>query len=109
MKAAPIEVTASVPKGGQLKRGTRLDVKVKIRRSRGFRGPVTLGLPLPPGIGGIKADATTIPASKTDGVLTIAAEESATQGAIADLVVRGTAQFEGKAEVDAPISIKVVP
>jgi hypothetical protein len=109
VKAAPIEVTASVPKGGQLKRGTRLEVKVKVRRSRGFRGPVTLGLPLPPGIGGIKADVTTIAANKTDGVLTIAADRSATQGAIANLVVRGTAQFEGKAEVDTPISIKVVP
>jgi hypothetical protein len=109
VKAAPIEVTASVPKGGQLKRGTRLEVKVKVRRSRGFRGPVTVGLPLPPSAAGIKADVTTIAANKTDGVLTIAAEESATQGAIADLVVRGTAQFEGKAEVDAPISIKVVP
>jgi hypothetical protein len=109
VKAAPIEVTASVPKGGNLKRGTRLDVKVKVRRARGFRGPVTLGLPLPPGVAGIKADATTIPADKTDGVLTIAADKSSTQGAIANLVVRGTAQFEGKAEVDAPISIKVVP
>ena len=79
VKAAPIEVTASVPKGGQLKRGTRLELKVNVRRSRGFRGPVTLGLPLPPGIGGIKADATTIPANKTDGVFIIAADQSATQ------------------------------
>ena len=109
VKAAPIEVTASVPKGGNLKLGTRLDVKVKVRRRRGFRGPVTLGLPLPSGVAGIKADATTIPANKTEGVLTIAADQSATQGAIANLVVRGAAKFEGKAEVDAPISIKVVP
>ncbi|HEV8067957.1 MAG TPA: hypothetical protein VGP76_09475 [Planctomycetaceae bacterium] len=109
VKAAPIEVTASVPKGGQLKRGTRLDVKVKVRRARGFRGPVALGLPLPPGVAGIKADAMTIAADKTDGVLTIAADKSSTQGAIDNLVVRGTAEFEGKAEVDAPISIKVVP
>jgi hypothetical protein len=92
-----------------LKRGSRLDVKVKVRRSRGFRGPVTLGLPLPPGVAGIKADAVTIPAAKTDGVLTIAADKSATQGAIANLVVRGASEFEGHAEVDAPISIKVVP
>jgi hypothetical protein len=109
VKAAPIEVTASVPNGGQLKRGTRRDVKVKVRRSRGFRGPVTLGLPLPPGVAGIKADAMTIPANKTEGVLTIAADKSATQGAIGNLVVRGTAEFDGKAEVDVPISIKVVP
>ena len=51
----------------------------------------------------------TIAADKTDGVLTIAADKSSTQGAIDNLVVRGTAEFEGKAEVDAPISIKVVP
>jgi hypothetical protein len=109
IKNAPIDVSASVPKGGELKRGTRLDVKVKVRRSRGFKGPVTVGLPLPPGVTGLKAEAVSIPAAKSDAVLTIAAERSAAPGAVANLVIRGAADFEGKAEVDAPITLKVVP
>ncbi|HXY32893.1 MAG TPA: hypothetical protein VEI07_01620 [Planctomycetaceae bacterium] len=109
VKTAPIDVSASVPKGGQLKLGSRLDVKVTVRRSRGFRGPVTVMLPIPPGVAGIKAEPVTISAAKSDGLLTIVAEKSATRGAIANLVVRGAAEFEGQAEVDAPISIKVVP
>jgi hypothetical protein len=108
IKNAPIDVSASVPKGGELKRGNRLDVKVKVRRSRGFKGPVTVGLPLPPGLTGIKAEAVLIPAAKSEAVLKIAADKSAAPGAVA-LVVRGAADFEGKAEVDAPITLKVVP
>jgi hypothetical protein len=109
IKNAPIDVSASVPKGGELKRGARLDVKVKVRRSRGFKGPVTVGLPLPPGVAGIKAEAVSIPAAKSEAVLTIAAEKPAVPGAVANLVIRGAADFEGQAEVDAPITLKVVP
>jgi hypothetical protein len=109
IKAAPIDVNASVPKGGQIKRGARLDVKVKIRRARGFKGPVTVGLPLPPGVAGIKAEPVSIPATKSEAVLTIAAEKSAAPGPVANLVVRGAADFEGNAEVDTPISLKIVP
>ncbi len=109
VKAAPIEVSATTPRGGELRRGARLDVKVNVRRARGFKGPVTLTLPLPPGATGIKAEAVTIPAGKTDSVFTIAADKSAPAGPIANLVVRGSAEFDGQAEVDAPISIKVVP
>jgi hypothetical protein len=109
VKSAPFEVSATVPNRGQLKRGEKLDVKVRVRRTREFKEPVTLGLPLPPGVTGINAEAVTIPASKTDGVLSVVADKAATQGAIANLVVRGSADFEGKAEVDVPISIKVIP
>jgi hypothetical protein len=109
VKAAPMDLSATVAKGGQLKRGARLDVKVKVRRSRGFKGPVTLGLPLPPGVAGINADPVTIPAAKTEGVLTVSADKSAPAGAIANLVVRGATEFEGRAEVDAPISLQIVP
>jgi hypothetical protein len=109
VKAAPMDLSATVAKGGELKRGARLEVKVKVRRSRGFKGAVTLGLPLPPGVVGIRADAVTIPVGKTDGVLTVIADKSAPAGAVANLVVRGAAEFEGRAEVDAPISLKIVP
>ncbi len=109
VKAAPFEVSASVAKGGKLKRGEQVDVKVKVRRTCAFKGPVTLGLPLPPGVTGIKADAVTMPADKSEAVLRIVAEKTAKPGAIANLVVRGAAQFEGQAEVDAPITLQVNP
>jgi hypothetical protein len=109
VKTAPLELSASVAKSGQLKRGARLDVKVTVRRAKGFKGPVTLGLPIPPGAAGIKADPVTIPADKADGVLTLVADKSATPGPVGNLVVRGSAEVEGLAEVDAPISVKVVP
>jgi predicted transcriptional regulator len=109
VKAAPFEVSASVAKGGKLKRGEQVDVRVKVRRTRAFKGPVTLGLPLPPGVIGIKAGAVTIPAQKSEAVLRIAAEKTAKPGPVANLVVRGAAQFEGQAEVDAPITLQVNP
>ncbi len=109
VKAAPFDVSASVAKGGKLKRGEQVDVKVKVRRTRTFKGPVTVELPLPPGVTGIKADAVTIPAQKSEAVLRIAAEKTAKPGPVANLVVRGAAQFEGQAEVDAPITLQVNP
>ena len=39
----------------------------------------------------------------------ITAKPNATPGPLANMVVRAQMDFEGKAEVDAPISLKVVP
>ena len=86
-----------------------MHLKVKVRRTRAFKGPVAVELPLPPGVTGIKADAVTIPANKSETVLRIVAEKTAKPGAIANLVVRGAAQFEGQAAVDAPITLQVDP
>jgi hypothetical protein len=70
---------------------------------------VTLGLPLPPGVQGIDAKPVTVPAGKASGVLLITAKPNAPQGPLANMVVRALMDFEGKAEVDAPIGLKVVP
>jgi hypothetical protein len=109
VKAAPLELSATAAKRGPLKRGTQLDVKVKVRRARGFSGPVTVVLPPPPGVTGIKAAPVKIPAAKNEALLTIVADKAASLGDVANLVVRGQADFEGKAEVDAPITLKIVP
>ncbi len=92
-----------------MKKKGELKVKVSVRRRRGFKGPVTVGLPLPPGVTGIAARPLTIPANKSDGVLAVKAEASATQGALSNMVVRAQMDFDGTAEVDAPVSLKVVP
>jgi len=107
VKKAPAQLTAAVSGGGNLKRGGKLDIKVTVKRLNGFKGPVELSLPLPPGTSGLTAPAVTIPADKTTGVLTVQAGGNATTGQLAHMVVRGTMQFDGKAAVDAPVTIKV--
>ena len=67
-----------------------------------------LTLPLPPGITDLKAAAVTIAADKTEGVLSIAAGPKATEGGLANMVVRAKMQYDGReALVDQPITIKV--
>ncbi|MCH7988461.1 MAG: hypothetical protein IID46_04830, partial [Planctomycetes bacterium] len=107
VRRAPVTLSASVPGGGNLKRGAKLDVKVTVKRINGFAGPVTLTLPLPPGVKGLSAKTVTIPADKTTGLLSISAAGDATEGQLANLVIRSTMDFEGKAAVDAPIKVKV--
>jgi hypothetical protein len=109
VKPAPIDLKAVVPNGGSLKTGGQISVKVNVRRRSGFTGPVTIGLPLPPGVTGIKAKPLTLPANKTDGVVAITADATATPGSLANMVLRAQMDYQGTAEVDAPISLKVVP
>ena len=104
----PATLKAAVPGGGNLKRGAKLAVKVTVSRTNGFAGPVTLSLPLPPGITGLTAPAVTIPAGTNEGVLSIQADGKATEGQLANLVVRAKMQYEGReALVDQPIAVKV--
>jgi hypothetical protein len=107
VKQAPGQLSASVQSGGNLKRGGKLTIKTTIRRMNGFKGPVTLSLPLPPGVVGVTAPEVTIPAGKNDGVLTVQAAGNATLGQLANMVVRGTMQFNGKAAIDAAVTIRV--
>ncbi|MGE3317603.1 MAG: hypothetical protein AB7O26_21030, partial [Planctomycetaceae bacterium] len=107
VKPAPANLTAAVPDGGALKRSGKIDVKVTVARVNGFAGPLTLTLPLPPGVAGLSAAPVTVPADNTEAVVSIQAAADATEGDIANLVIRGAAEFDGPAEVDAPIAIKV--
>ena len=109
VKPAPIELRAVVPGGGSLKIGGQISVKVEVKRRRGFTGPVTIGIPLPPGVKGVGAKTLTIPASKSSSALAITADATAAPGQLANMVVRAQMDFDGKAEVDAPIDLKIVP
>ena len=44
-------------------------MKIDVKRRKGFTGPVTIGVPLPPGVKGIDAKPLTIPANKNDAVV----------------------------------------
>ncbi|MGH7129725.1 MAG: hypothetical protein ACREIV_14240, partial [Planctomycetaceae bacterium] len=104
IKPGPATLSAAVPNGGRIKRGEKLDVKVTVNRINGFTGPVTLALPLPPNVQGLTAAEVTIPADQKEGVLSIQAAADATEGQLANMVIRGTMEFNGKAAVDAPIN-----
>ena len=107
IKEHPATLGAAVPGGGNIKRGAKIDIKVTVKRANGFTGPVTLTLPLPPGVKGLSAQTVTVPADKNEGVLTVQAAGDATEGALANMVVRATMDFKGKAAVDQPITLKV--
>ena len=104
---APVTMTLAVPGGGALKKGAAIDVKATIKRVNGFKGPVELTLPLPPGVKGVTAATVQIPADKTVGTIQIKASAEATEGDLANLVVQAKADFQGKALVDAAIKLKV--
>jgi len=108
IKPAPGTLAAAVPESGNLKQGGKLDVKVTLERKNGFKGPVTLELPLPPGIKGISAAGVTIPADKKEGVISIQAAADAPEAQLANMVVRGSMEFNGKAAIDVPVAIKVI-
>ncbi|MEX0585732.1 MAG: hypothetical protein WD176_03760, partial [Pirellulales bacterium] len=108
VRAAPIKLGANVPDSGNIKRGSSIQVKVTVTRQNGFAGPVTLSLPLPPGVGGLTSDTPAIAADQTEGVLTVTAAADATPGAIVNLVVQGSMEFAGPATVDVPVAITVV-
>jgi len=108
VKPAPLTLTANVADGGNLKQGNKLEVKVDVKRQNSFAGPVTLTLPLPPNVAGVKAEPVTIPADQASGVLVVEAAADAPEAALANMVVRAIAQFDGEAAVDLPIALKVV-
>lgn len=109
VRRAPANLTAAVPDNGALKKGAKIDVKVTVARVNGFAGPLTLTLPLPPGVAGISAAPVTVPADMTEAVVSIQAAGDATEGDLANMVIRAACEFEGAAEVDVPVAIKVTP
>jgi hypothetical protein len=100
--------TLTVSGGGDLKRGQQTDVKVTLKREKGFTGPVTVGLAVPHGTAGLSAPPVTIAADQTEAVLKVSAAADATEGDIANLVVRGSAESDGPISADQTVKLKVV-
>lgn len=107
IKPAPCTVATAPMNGGNVKKGEKVEVKVTIKRQNDFTGPVTLTLPLPPNVKGLQATDVTIPADQSEGTLLVEATADAPTGAVANLVVRAVAQFDGEAMVDQPVTINV--
>lgn len=107
VKAAPYTVGATPADGGNIKPGAKNEVKCEVKRQNGFVGPVTLTLPLPPNVTGVKAEPVVIPADQSMATLVIEAAGDAPEAQLANMVVRAVAQWEGEAAVDQPITLKV--
>lgn len=108
VKPNAVNVTTAPANGGAVKKGDKVEVKVTIQRVNNFAGPVTLELVPPPGVVGLAAEKVTIPADKSEGVVLITAAGDATEGQIANAVIRASAEFEGAvAASDGAVAINV--
>lgn len=104
---APIKLTTTVPNGGNLKAGESIEITVKVERLNGYAGPVSLALPLPPGVQGLSGTAE-VPADQAEGKLTVTAAADATEGQLPHLVIRGAVEWNGQTHlVDVPVTLKV--
>ena len=108
VKPAPCTLSAAPADGGNIKIGAKLEVKCEVKRQNGFAGPITLSLPVPPNVVGVKAETITVPADQTAAVLVIEAAADAPEAQLPNMVVRASGQFDGEAAVDQPITLKVV-
>lgn len=108
VKPAPHTLTANPANGGNIKVGEKTEIKCEVKRQNGFAGPVTLTLPLPPNVVGVKAEPVTIPADQTAGTLIVEAAADAPEAQLSNMVVRAVSQFDGEAAVDQPVTLKVV-
>ncbi|MFM9963386.1 MAG: hypothetical protein ACKV2Q_19425 [Planctomycetaceae bacterium] len=108
VKPNAVNVTTAPANGGAVKRGDKVEVKVTIQRVNGFAGPVILELVPPPGVAGLAAEKVTIPADKAEGAILVTATGDATEGAIANAVIRASADFDGAvAASDGAVAINV--
>ncbi len=108
VKPNAVNVTTAPANAGAVKRGDKVEVKVTIQRVNGFAGPVTLELVPPPGTVGLAAEKVTIPADKAESAVIVTATADATEGAIANAVIRASADFDGAvAASDGAVTINV--
>ncbi len=104
---APVTLAASVPNKGEVSAGKEVAIPVKLKRAKGFSGPVQLSLFTGPNATGLHAPVTEISAEKDEGVLKIKVQDDVTEASFQNLAVRGTTRFQGPAVIDVPIALKL--
>lgn len=107
VKKGAFTLGANVQNGGNVKKGDKVEVKLTVSRINGFTGPVKLTVPVIPGVTGIGAEAVVIPADKNEASIFVTAAGDAPNGAVANLVVRGEADWDGPTASDQPITVNV--
>lgn len=106
---APAKIAAALPDAGAIKRGVMVPVKVTITRKNNFAGVMKLSLVVPEGVTGLSAETVDVAADQAEGTLTITAAADAAVGDIANVVIRATGDFNGRAaSTDVPVALKIV-
>ncbi|RLS73693.1 MAG: hypothetical protein DWI00_10215 [Planctomycetota bacterium] len=106
--AGPAKLAAAIPDGA-IKRGAAVPVKVTVTRKNNFAGVMKLSLVLPDGVAGLTADPVDVAADQAEGTLTITAAADAPLGDLANVVIRATGDFSGRAaSTDVPVAVKIV-
>ncbi|MFK7819523.1 MAG: hypothetical protein AB8G99_12465, partial [Planctomycetaceae bacterium] len=105
VKKSPLAIAATVPNGGNIKRGQSLEVAIKLNR-KGFQGPVRVLFHCPAS-DDVHASPIVIAGNTISGSLQLKTKPDATKSILTNCVIR--AEFEqGHAfKVDAPIKIQV--
>ncbi len=104
----PAKLTAVVPDAGAIKRGASAAIKVNVERRNIFSGVMKLTLVVPEGVTGLTADTVDVAADVNEGTLTLTAAADAALGDPANIVIRATGDFNGRAaSTDVPIAVKV--
>ena len=106
---SPVDLTADVPNGGQVKRGESIQVKLTAKRQNGFTGAVELSLALAPGTAGLTAEPVSIAGDQTEATLTITAAADAAEGDVLYPAIRAIAEQNGAVQIDLPIGLKIIP
>lgn len=107
VKPGPATLAVAPANNGMVKKGEKVEVKVTVNRINNFAGPVTLSLSLPPNVAGLTAEPVTVAADAKEGTLVVTAAPEAPEGAIANVMVRGTVDFGGETFVDQPLPVTV--
>lgn len=109
IQPTPAKLAATVPDAGAIKKGATMAVKVNLTRKNSFAGAMKLSLVLPDGVTAVKADPVDVAADATEGTLNITAAADATVGDLTNIVIRASADFNGRAaSTDVPVALKIV-
>src|SRR6185369_5882734 len=79
---------------GNIKAGATGELTVKISRKDGFAGEFAVKLVLPKDVKGVSAPEAKIPAGKDEVKLTLTVDKDVKPGAVQNIVVQATGQFE---------------
>ena len=104
--AAPIDLKPVA--ASQVKQGEKVEFTVNLDRKYGFADPVTIGVALPKGTGGLTISKLTIAKDQKTGKFTINATDKATVGDLA-LNVEATMKLQNQTiKVAQPLKLKVI-
>lgn len=108
VKPMPCSFMLTLPNGGVIAPGTKMDVRVDLKRNGNFLGPVTVAFQLPAGMTGVTAAPIVIPPERSRGTLVLeAAADAAANTTFTGNLIRGTCNFEGEVVIEHPLTVMI--